>query len=916
MTDYISYRPRQESTYSSNAAGPSNPLDSIRRSFTRASGYSHPITATNSTRSWVQNTQQNPPPPPPPEESVVDSSLSPPARPPRPLPTPQGPPQHHQNAFNQRLSALHTVNADPREDEDEFDEEEEYMNIDANVSGAQYGWPSSNVDGRGAFLPRRMLTHSPPPLSDTNNSNKQHKSFVGGFVRGLRKLPKKLVGGGGSAGYGATGEKRRLFRRRGTFGTEDGAETVTATLPKYQSNPPTPVAGPSSQYIPPVPPLPAGVNGMERSMVGMGPGDGVPMPVPQQSTQTPYDQRDDILPDSLLSGAALRRTTPSFRITPPSDDVSHDNDESISNLTQSQSQTQPRFFQSVQPQYAQVVHPQEQGLYDQGVNLNGERTTVMMYGETTTNADTSVIDSGGGAGGGTAGSIMQRIPSRSNRHSRVSTARAPSIRIDPTPHPNSSTIPPPPPIPTTTNGGYNDISEVQSPDTEHLPPSRDYLRMNRYTGSPSRATFFSRTTATSFYDPSFTEDLSPVERFFKTLYYLPWVARGRVTVDYRPGSDTGSKKGKGGKGGIGVKKPMHSWYRRLSRASSQKELDLLSNGTPASAISATPRTSTNFSASVASPRTPRHRRSRGSASDLKRYYNGEKVYTSGRHHGKKRRHKKRRQHAISAITEDDDDERDDERRRERERTSPSPILPAVYPFPYPTYPYTYPGYAAIPPAVVPGVQGGVQGGGGVTGGPPVTAGQGTMLATIPGSPNPMFLGNGHAQDGTPPAVVNVSAGEASPGYTQAYAQGYYPYYPPPPPQPTMQKRSPRGPRGHSGRKSSKKGGAGYAGGYSPYQPLAFPPPPPPPPPIYVVHSSPTISNAGVSSVTSSGVNGAQGQGGGNGGVNGVNGAQGGGQAQYHYVQVPAIPGGFSTHSLSPPGTPTPRGGASAVSSSS
>ncbi len=60
---------------------------------------------------------------------------------------------------------------------------------------------------------------------------------------------------------------------------------------------------------------------------------------------------------------------------------------------------------------------------------------------------------------------------------------------------------------------------------------------------PPTSTYSTTTTTTSCYDPSVSSDLGPIEKIFKSLYNLPWISHGRVTVDYRP-SDSPRAKGK------------------------------------------------------------------------------------------------------------------------------------------------------------------------------------------------------------------------------------------------------------------------------------------------------------------------------------------------------------------------------------
>ncbi|KAG6896831.1 hypothetical protein C0992_005786 [Termitomyces sp. T32_za158] len=196
----------------------------------------------------------NPPPPPP------DEPLSPPAQTPRPtadqLASPgrtlRPLPDPHLQAHHRQL---HTNNVDhiPATPEDE----EEWMNIDGANPGRERG-------------------------------------FVGGFVSGLRRLPKVVLK------YRNFGDKRKYFRRdiygsggtltNGTF--TNGTDTVN-TLPLYASNPSTPIAVSSTRFM-----------------------EALEMPVPH-----PPEAPTPLIPATSLS---QRRHHPSFRISPPSaDDHQH-----------------------------------------------------------------------------------------------------------------------------------------------------------------------------------------------------------------------------------------------------------------------------------------------------------------------------------------------------------------------------------------------------------------------------------------------------------------------------------------------------------------------------------------------------------------------------------------------------------------
>ncbi|KAJ7620320.1 hypothetical protein FB45DRAFT_149767 [Roridomyces roridus] len=159
-----------------------NPLDTASHRFSRISS------AAASTRSWVLMNQQSPPPPPvepiPLPEPV--SALTPVSTTtPRPLPEPP-----------RRIDILDSTDGEHMEVPTPGEAE----------AALGYQWTT----GRGAKA--------------------REKGFVGGFVSGLRRLPRALV--------------RTRRARRGTLGTEqtDGETELSGnTLPRYVSNPPTPV---------------------------------------------------------------------------------------------------------------------------------------------------------------------------------------------------------------------------------------------------------------------------------------------------------------------------------------------------------------------------------------------------------------------------------------------------------------------------------------------------------------------------------------------------------------------------------------------------------------------------------------------------------------------------------------------------
>ncbi|KAJ3533175.1 hypothetical protein NMY22_g7446 [Coprinellus aureogranulatus] len=482
---------------------------------------------------------------------------------------------------------------------------------------------------------------------------------------------------------------------------------------------------------------------------------------PSEDTAMPPERH---IPPSLMAGRQIRPMTPSFHITPPSDEgISH---ESHHESYQSQSHHSYAIHESQQPQYAQVIHP------DPAMSPgNAERTTVMVY----SNSDS--VDPHGSHGIPMPMSEpgFQRVPSRTTRTSAGPPVRQSTITIQ-TPI-RQSNPPPPPPM-----GAQAPLSQappsqdpqtilegedtVLSPATERLPPTADYRKMPNFPNSPSRRTTWTRTTATSWYDPSWaSQRLTPVERFFKTLYHLPWVSHGRVTIDYRPGAGLQGK----GKYKAGVfKKPMSSWYKRLSRSGKSQELDLLSSGTMyiPDMTRRTGGSLDTMSSIPASPRSGRTGRRRTSGDDLRHNRSG--GHSSGHRRHRHRHHHHRRRRSMSTIEEPSD------------QRNGSPALP-VYSYPYPAYPYgTYPGYAPAPPGM------------------PLTPGITGMPATPPISP-------GAAQQGFPmqmiAAPVPMPAAQAPREHRSS------------------SKRSPRGPR----TRGSGSRAPAYPNGYAPYQAMAFPP---------------------------------------------------------------------------------------------
>ncbi|KAG6826226.1 hypothetical protein H0H92_000651 [Tricholoma furcatifolium] len=239
-----------------------------------------------STHSWVISNQQNPPPPPPedlpspvrtprpPSEALPSPMRGPrplpepvpsPARLPRPLPDPQ-----RQIQYQNPLRPKNVVGPE---------DEEEYMNVDPS-------FPGMDTENLGQGLTSVTMVESPTRAEMTSVTD---RSFVAGFVAGLRRLPRVVLG------YRNFGDKRKYFRKvtYGSGGTFTNATDLTSgnTLPLYTTQPSTPIAGPSQHRH----------------------AEPIAMPVPQPAEA---EERPVIVGPSL----SQRRRNPSLRVTAPSEE--------------------------------------------------------------------------------------------------------------------------------------------------------------------------------------------------------------------------------------------------------------------------------------------------------------------------------------------------------------------------------------------------------------------------------------------------------------------------------------------------------------------------------------------------------------------------------------------------------------------
>ncbi|KAJ7260363.1 hypothetical protein B0H12DRAFT_1107893 [Mycena haematopus] len=260
------------------------PLDTASRRRSRASQNS----AAASTRSWVLMNQQSPPPPaePIPVPEPIPALAPTPGS--RPLPEPP-----------RRTSAIVV--------------DEEHMSVELPPMG--YQWQTA----RGA---KAREAHT-------------HKGFVGGFVSGLRRLPRALV---------------RTRRRRGTMHTEEETEGTEQTgmtgntLPRYVSNPTTPVvpdatvsfarnadAGrrprhPSFRLVPPEEDLQQDVGDAQEEH---GDGDATMLDLPQSPLENPYDREATSIHGTPLTAPSPHASRAGDHLVVPSAELDLDEPASV-----------------------------------------------------------------------------------------------------------------------------------------------------------------------------------------------------------------------------------------------------------------------------------------------------------------------------------------------------------------------------------------------------------------------------------------------------------------------------------------------------------------------------------------------------------------------------------------------------------
>ncbi|KAK0490637.1 hypothetical protein IW261DRAFT_27682 [Armillaria novae-zelandiae] len=129
---------------------------------------------------------------------------------------------HHQNSYflHRPTLGLRTVNPD----ENEVEDFSEYMTIRQEDFHNLPDYPSTSWAAPGGNHELHVVNGSPA---------KPKKRFVGGFVTGLKRIPKAM--------FGAGGLKVKEVKRQRQKST-DAATHLTETIPpQYRTNPSTPI---------------------------------------------------------------------------------------------------------------------------------------------------------------------------------------------------------------------------------------------------------------------------------------------------------------------------------------------------------------------------------------------------------------------------------------------------------------------------------------------------------------------------------------------------------------------------------------------------------------------------------------------------------------------------------------------------
>ena len=652
MADYRSY--------SYNSAGPSHklPAESMQRTLTRNSQQTHHSVA-DSTLSWVQNQGQSP----------GRTILHPPSidTPPavqrlRPLPNP-----HPQVAIQRPLHVVNVPDTPHRENEEHNDTKLDgrRMEFGSQTNGFE--------DGNSA------KTFSTPSAGFVRPSKK--KPFVGGFVKRIRRLPKTMFGYGAGTG----GSDKNKLQRSGTLLTNATSTSATGTtgntLPAYSSNPPTPSAVPGrsglrAQYIPDIiiaeptePPIP----------------ESPPPDVVRLSSNrvsVPSDNFADEEHGRLTSGPHMlsRKPTNKFFYGSQADRATvmlyqepnsqyYENDQVVPRpappVVSRQLSNGPALSYIADPPPLQPVRPS---------SFHSSHSVVLPPLEIPTRVPTP------GPNGPRVSYASQVPPRRATPQSLI-----PGSHLLPSPPTQLELQNVPPSFLQQANPPPQLLEDIQSPVTAHPKHTTDYRKM---TTSPSPTSHNTFATGSSYYDPSFSSQLNPVERFFTTLYRMPWISHNRVTVDYLPGAGAGVRRKR-------KMKPIASWYRSvMSRSSRNSEtIDALSNGTVNS-----PRSNLRASLAMILGSPSSRRSSDRHRSRRHRSHDDSKDSHPPHHHSSHRQH--RRPHHSHTNTERrrtatsmDTTEKDGYTRMEA-----SPLIPSMYPYQYPPYPYpSFPGFPVHAP---------------------------------------------------------------------------------------------------------------------------------------------------------------------------------------------------------------------------
>ena len=521
---------------------------------------------------------------------------------------------------------------------------------------------------------------SPQPPSVLGPNKK--KTFVGGFVKGFRRVFAGKKGG----------IERRKIERKNTFGTDaSGTATITHatddntrpvnTLPRYLSNP---SIGPSNPQF--------------AHRLSMAP---VATPVP------PFNPPPILLP--TYPQQQIPGGYPDVLVTPPSEGDEEQGSEEVHYNDAARRAGERTYYeeQDLQRRYnpQPPEDPRDRTTYVPYSNPTGTVVTESHYNPPSTSRAPTIPQSLPYIPSMTVTSpVIPSFPpgpppSRPNTR-RVSYAATPlptRRREDPhmyqlgesEQHTPYATPPRTPNRPRDTSQDYayeqsmQRHSEMQGPTPttqrqtnsgpppRYLPaptrrPSRSQNRQSSGKNMLTPETVYTTTSGVvSVYDPSFASHLTPIEKFFKGLYNLPWVGSRRVTVDYRPPE---------GKKAFRTSRGFSSWYRSVGQRS-KASIDAMSETISSGGMSLR-----NSVTLLTSPISRRNRNTvEGGMSSRDRKRERESSTAKSRHRERRRRRRETMETMNTAPT----------------HRSASPIVPPVYPFQYPSFPYLLP-YGAYP----------------------------------------------------------------------------------------------------------------------------------------------------------------------------------------------------------------------------